>query len=658
MATTVGTVIDRLRKAALRQDGGDLSDGQLLARFVHQREGDALAALVRRHGPLVWGVCRRALSHHDAEDAFQATFLVLVRKAASVRPPDMVANWLYGVARQTARKAHAMASRRRGREKQVATMPEPATIERDNGSQFVEEELAHLPAKYRVAIILCDLEGRTRKEAARQLNCPEGTLAGRLRRGRALLAGRLERRGVLLGGATLTVLLAENVASAAVPDAVVEATVKTLNGVAAGGEATDVSAAVARLCEGVLQDMLLGKLKVPVVLTVVLVAVACWTGLSRAVVPARATTIGVGALRPSRTSARAQPSVQDIAVETDQIEGLAISPDSQLLAGCGMDKKVRIWDLRTNELKLTLDDPKAMLRTIAFSPDGMALAAAGDDGAVTVWEMPGGKLRTVLPDERAFINGLQFLPGDRLAVAYNRDAKAQARKCQIKIWDIQAKTSETLYEQDGSAYSLARSPDGKYLAATLNGDEGKSFNGLKVWSLADRRMAWEQSAAEDFMTTVVFAPDSKTVAVGGGHAIELEFRGQKAYRTEGRLWLFDVVARKQLWMRPEEGNGTYRAIAFTADGAGVLTGSSGREKEAVFANGARGTKIVSELRRWNVTTGLVAWNVEGELGWFSSVVAAPDGKTFFGADGEQLMLFDPDNGFMRQSLMKWKHVGK
>src|SRR5271168_1870662 len=127
MATSqMSMVIQHLRRAALLRSV-DLTDGQLLECFVGRREKAALEALVRRHGPMVWGVCRRILhNHHDAEDAFQATFLVLVRKAASIVPREMVANWLYGVAHQTALKARATAAKRKVREKQVAEMPEPA----------------------------------------------------------------------------------------------------------------------------------------------------------------------------------------------------------------------------------------------------------------------------------------------------------------------------------------------------------------------------------------------------------------------------------------------------------------------------------------------------------------------------------------------------
>src|SRR5262249_40853037 len=149
--------------------------------FLERRDEAALAALVKRHGPMVWGVCRRLLSHHDAEDAFQATFLVLVRKAASVVPRRMVGNWLYGVAHHTALQARRTAARRKARERQVTEMPEPAVTDQDlwrDLRPLLDEALSRLPDKYRAVIVLCDLEGKTRRETAGQLGVPEGTVAG------------------------------------------------------------------------------------------------------------------------------------------------------------------------------------------------------------------------------------------------------------------------------------------------------------------------------------------------------------------------------------------------------------------------------------------------------------------------------------------------
>jgi RNA polymerase sigma factor (sigma-70 family) len=163
---------------------GVFSDGQLLDRFVARREGAVFEAIVHRHGPMVWGVCRRVLrDHHDAEDAFQATFLVLARKAASVMPREKVGNWLYGVACQTAMKARVTKAKRRGRESQAPDVPEPEAVREGPLHDLLPEldrELSRLPEKYRVPIVLCELEGKTHREAAEQLGWPIGTVSGRL----------------------------------------------------------------------------------------------------------------------------------------------------------------------------------------------------------------------------------------------------------------------------------------------------------------------------------------------------------------------------------------------------------------------------------------------------------------------------------------------
>jgi RNA polymerase sigma factor (sigma-70 family) len=250
--------------ADLRPDGDGTTDGEFLARFVRSRDENALAALVRRHAPMVWGVCCRLLhNHHDAEDAFQATFLVLVRKAADV-PRQAVANWLYGVARQTAVRLQTTTAKRRRRETQVVNMPEPTVAEvRDAAWHCVlDEELSRLPHHYRGVIVLCDLEGMTRKEAARQLGIPEGSVASRLARGRVMLAKRLTRRGVVFSGGSVAAILSAVSAAPSAPPALVTSTIKAASLIAAGEAATTgvISAKVAALTEGVVRAMFLAKL--------------------------------------------------------------------------------------------------------------------------------------------------------------------------------------------------------------------------------------------------------------------------------------------------------------------------------------------------------------------------------------------------------------
>ncbi|MDR3635898.1 MAG: sigma-70 family RNA polymerase sigma factor [Isosphaeraceae bacterium] len=258
--------------------GGGLSDGQLLEWFLTRQEDAAFAELVRRHGPMVMGVCRRALgNHHDAEDAFQATFLVLARNGQTVRPPERLAHWLHGVAWRITRKARATAGKRRAREKLVPEVPEPSAPAADvwdDLARVLDQELGRLPDRYRAPIVLCDLEGQGRKQAAQQLGWPEGTLNSRLSRARALLAQRLRRRGIALSSAALAGLMLEQGASAAPRAALVGSTVQTATLFAFGSAATArvASTRVLTLTERMLRAMLLSKLKVVTALLTVGIA--------------------------------------------------------------------------------------------------------------------------------------------------------------------------------------------------------------------------------------------------------------------------------------------------------------------------------------------------------------------------------------------------
>jgi RNA polymerase sigma factor (sigma-70 family) len=271
--TTAGLsrALDCLRQALA---DGTQSDAHLLARFAEARDEGAFAALLRRHGPMVLAVCRRLLGHHhDAEDAFQATFLVLARKADSVVKPDALGCWLHQVACRVALAARAANTRRRAREKPMNEIPHPPVepAEPQDWRPVLDEELNRLPAQYRAAVILCELEGRSRKEVAQLLGVPEGTLSWRLATARKMLAGRLARRGLVLSAAGLWAALAQETASAAVPAALVDSTVRSALLVAAGMEVGAFVPAVA-LMKGVLRTMFVAKLKLAVAVVMVVTA--------------------------------------------------------------------------------------------------------------------------------------------------------------------------------------------------------------------------------------------------------------------------------------------------------------------------------------------------------------------------------------------------
>jgi RNA polymerase sigma factor (sigma-70 family) len=259
MSDRLSQAIRQLRDAALLRDEERLRDGELLGAFVTARDAAAFEELLRRHGPMVLGVCRRVLRDaHDAEDAFQAAFLVLARRAASVVPREAVGNWLYGVACRTALEARRMIARRRAREKQAAAAPRPTDSEPcpPDLHDLLDHELSRLPDKLRLPVVLCDLEGRTRREVARQLGVPDGTLSNRLTAARRTLAKRLADRGVTLPAGALAIALAGSAVPALLAASTLRAALATGPAAAAA-----VSAAVSTLTQGVLKTMFLAKLK-------------------------------------------------------------------------------------------------------------------------------------------------------------------------------------------------------------------------------------------------------------------------------------------------------------------------------------------------------------------------------------------------------------
>ncbi len=259
MATRLNQVLKHLHQSVAQRDCA-LTDGQLLTRFVASRDETAFTALVHRHGSMVLSVCRRILRHtQDAEDCFQATFLVLARKASSVRR-EAVGSWLYAVAYRTALEARSVNARRRVREKQVKEMPQPEVMpeEVQDWRLRLDHELNLLPEHYRAVIVACDLEGRSRKEAACQLGLAEGTISSRLVRGRSLLAKRLSRHGLSLSGGALAAALAQGIAAAHIPGSLLSSTTKAAVGQAA------LSTSVDCLVKGALKTMLLAKLKLAI----------------------------------------------------------------------------------------------------------------------------------------------------------------------------------------------------------------------------------------------------------------------------------------------------------------------------------------------------------------------------------------------------------
>src|SRR5262249_21792228 len=291
MAAGPETLLRYIRGLARRRESDEWSDAALLSRFVEKGDEAAFTGLVERHGPLVLHVCQRILgNHHEAEDAFQATFLVLARKAASVRRPQALAAWLHGVARRAAFKARS--ARRRAGQLLSPLADGPLHFQTDPRSDpladisvrellgIIDEELERLPQVYRLPVILCGLESRSLEEAARQLGWTVGSVKGRLERGRARLHKQLVRRGATLTGALAAAELSRGAGLATTLAPLLSRTARSAAAFAARQSTASggASSRALSLAEELIRKLWLSRLKLAAALLAPLVLLA--TGLA------------------------------------------------------------------------------------------------------------------------------------------------------------------------------------------------------------------------------------------------------------------------------------------------------------------------------------------------------------------------------------------
>jgi RNA polymerase sigma factor (sigma-70 family) len=399
----------------------------LLARFIRSRDNrsrspsgrqadgrgaseaeDAFAELVRRHGRMVLAVARRVTGHpQDAEDAFQAAFLVLARRAAQVNRPEQLANWLYGVAYRTALEARA--ARRRVLEHSVTTAPEPAAPPPPDDAadlrRVIDEELAKLPDKYRAAVVLCDLEGLPRADAAARLKIPEGTLSSRLAYARKVLAGRLTRRGITSSAGAIAVVLSREAIGSTVPRELVLLTARAAAKVASGGVVPPdlVSPSVSSLTDGVMKTMLAYRLR----LMLGLVLVSGLVGLG---------AYGLAQTTPAQTQPLPQPEV--IRVNPGQnafdpyIAGTLVQqPKPEKVAPKGIEDDDVPYPSTPAQAVVRVEDGRVIVRqrssrvvsvaaqnvpgqaVVAWQRKSDVLATSHDPADVSVFDMKGNRLQ-------------------------------------------------------------------------------------------------------------------------------------------------------------------------------------------------------------------------------------------------------------------------
>jgi RNA polymerase sigma factor (sigma-70 family) len=614
MATQMTDLVQHLRRSILRDEAG-MTDGQLLDRVIENRDDKALAAIVRRHGPMVWNVCRRILrAHHDAEDAFQATFLVLIRKAASVRPRDKLAGWLFGVARKTALYARATATRRSRRERQVQPMPETAAIEQQDARELhamLEQELARLPEHYRVAIAGCDLDGRTRREMACQLGVPEGTLCGWLIRGRTMLARRLAQRGLAVSGGVVTALWSLD-AAAAVPAPLMASTIKAVTLFAAGQSAARgvIATRVAHLTEGVLRTMLIKKLRALVTAAIVVTFLA--TGTAMQVCPAM--------LAADAPAAGKQETPTEGANRTGATSApLLIRDDASVmrLVYCPGGSAVATVSVRWRSVDITTKDGPGK----GLSPESI----------LKIWNARTGKLDRVVAEEKDTYFGALALASSGKAVAltvskiviYGPPVPLEIRVMNPRTWELERTLERELKLEAGeSVDTLALSPDGRVLALAGNSQRTETGAFVQIWDLAEmktrggtaKRDVKNEPQATPLpadikrgrVSHLAFSPDGKTIAAGD---------------REGKVHLYDARTAKKIRTFEVEPAAPIMDLAFSPDGKLLATTTEiDRTPEGELIAKDRAVHL------WRVATGKVQQRLTRDNSAFFTVAFSPDGK--------------------------------
>jgi RNA polymerase sigma factor (sigma-70 family) len=567
-------VTRHIRRSVLFCEGTRCTDAQLLTVYIEQQEDAAFAALLRRHGPMVWDVCRRVIPNsHDAEDAFQATFLVLVRKAAGIAPREMVGNWLYGVAYRMALKARATAIRRGARERQVQVIPENTTKPHDSGHdlrQVLDQELNRLPRLYRIAIVLCDLEGKTRNEAAAELGCPPGTLAARHSRARTMLAKRLARHGFSVSGAALVAVLQANEASACLPASLASSTLAAASGLATGQPGTGIliSADVAALTDSLLKTTFAAKLNIAAV--VFLAATVIGGGIALAIRPGAGPAVAALQEEDGPTD-EARPAEKPVAEPPPRKENTSSAerPDgNRATATLGL--------LRTIQ-------HGGEIRCVVFSHDGKYLLTGGEDHAAHLWETATGKHLVGPLTHDAIITAVAISPDDKTLVTASFDGTA-------RLWDANTGTPRArIMRHRGAIYAAALSPNGKYIAT------GSTDLTAQLWDASSGAAVGAPLLHNAVVSDVTFLPDGKTVVTSGW---------------DGAVRKWDVATGKPLGL-------------FLAERCGVTSMSIGLEGRIVLTGSRdRGGRL------WEVATGRPISAPFKENSYFANVAFSPDGKTF------------------------------
>jgi RNA polymerase sigma factor (sigma-70 family) len=643
MPAGLQTLVDRLRGAVRRDALASAADAELLQRFADRRDEVAFAELVHRHAPAVYALCRRHLTRPaDLDDAFQATFVVLAQKAGTVMKPDKLSAWLCGVADRVARKARSRSAKRAGKERPLGGI-EPAAATPDPETDLravLDDELRQLPAEYRAAVLLCDVDGVSRREAARRLSVPDGTLSNRLARARAMLGRRLLRRGVALGAG----LSLSSVASAAVPARLVALAVSRGASVAVPPELLTLAAEV---------PMLPIRSALAVLLVGVAVGVAAFAQVGKP---------PVKAAPPEATKvAEVDPEPEEI---TGWAPAAAYSRDGKLLAlTLSATNEVKVYDTATWQVVHTLEGLKNLSHAVVFSADGKALYAAGYDGPVYVWDAKTGKAGPTLDPKTGPCTGLVLSPDGKTLASGHHDPEGKTTA--IHLWDT--KTGKPVRSISGDdpllPNCLAFSPDGKAIAGGYHATHSDpknvgGFHGVIEWDTATGKEANRfeipriTPGATPITHCLAYTKDGKRLIVAGGEADPIP--GGGGCMCIGYLWVFDrktnAVEKTLIGHRPTD---YVRLIALSADGKKLLVPTHTPPRRVV-RNGQVQMQSFSSLQCWDTETWELDWAHEKEAGTVTAVTVSPDGKRVAVSDTSGCFLLDARTGDEKGGLVRAK----
>jgi RNA polymerase sigma factor (sigma-70 family) len=539
----------RLYLKALFESGvpAGLTDGQLLERFASSR-GEAaelaFAILVERHGPMVLRACRGILrDDHEAMDAFQATFLVLIKKGRSLWVRDSIGPWLHRVACRAAGRARADAGRRRALERRLAeaTLGQAVGRDRHDLAAAVHEELDRLPDRYRVPIVLCDLEGRTCEEAARHLGCPIGTIGSRLARGRERLRDRLARRGLAPAVGTLVAMLSTDSKGAGMPATLTKSTIRLGLGKAVGDiGAGAFSAASAKLAENISRSLLMAKFLSVGAASVAAVGVgltAAWT-----------LRPGVGAQVPPATAQvapKANPVPEDGVLGGDLDEFPFMNDKERmkdyLYAEIGnmrplvkttrgvafqsreairyKDGTAKLWSTQQKDPVAPTLRHKGPIRELTFFDESNLLVTLSDD-SVKVWDALTGEPRKELDRQTISPMWLAFAPNARRFVTIDSEHKV------VTVWDAAGLTAVATLGPAGGDHVVE--------SAGLSGDGLTAV--MFRFKPAPSAELWDVASGRIFATLQLPSSAVAEVFAEGGKSLDHNKLQTSAGQRDTRFW--------------------------------------------------------------------------------------------------------------------------